>query len=228
MLLEISVTAFSVPGAANARIAPTVGKAFEQFAKAPKDSPLQLAIADKVLRPLLEKYNSAVAAGKSVNALGLPASASAAAAQAVDDSAAAIIATNLKNLDGANKEKAVALFGEDFFEVMSDMAMPELTAFIDDAMVLMRKSGVIDDISLLSRTQAMSGFLKVFNIDAAMLNASRLDVDQKLLAVDGVTPETLAQNIENMSNVPIVQQSAFDNLAANGFDVARYSDEEAG
>jgi hypothetical protein len=219
--------AFNVPGSASLRIAPTVGKAFEQFVKAPKDSPLQLAIADRVLRPLLEKYNSAVAAGKSVNALGLPASASAAAAQAADNSTAAIIATNLKNIDGANKEKAVALFGEDFFQVMSDMAMPELTAFIDDAMVLVRKSGVIDDISLLSRTQAMSGFLKVFNIDSAMLNAARLDVDEKLLAVNGVTPETLAQNIENMSKVPGIQQNVFDNLAANGFDVARYSDEEA-
>ena len=218
---------FSVPGLANARIAPTVGKAFEQFVRAPKDGPLQLAIANKVLRPLLDKYNAAVAAGKSVNALGLPATASAAAAQAVDDSAAAIIATNLKNLDGANKEKALALFGEDFFRVMSDMAMPELTTFIDDAMVLMRKSGVIDDISLLSRTDAMSGFLKVFNIDAAMLDAARLDVDTKLLAVDGVTPETLAQNIENMSKVPGIQQNALDNLAANGFDVTRYSDEEA-
>ena len=218
----------SVPGASSARIAPTIGKAFDQYARARKDGPLQLAIADKVLRPLLEKYNSAVAAGKSVNALGLPASASAAAAQAADDSAAAIIATNLKNLDGANKEKAIALFGDDFFEVMSNMAMPELTAFIDDAMVLMRKSGAIDDISLLSRTDAMSSFLKVFNIDAAALNAARLDVDNKLLAVDGVTPETLAQNIENMSSVPIVQQSVFDNLAVNGFDVARYSDEEAG
>jgi hypothetical protein len=218
---------FTVPGAANARIAPTIGKAFEQFTGAPPNSPLQLAIADKVLRPLLEKYNAAVAAGKSVNALGLPASASAAAAQAADNSTAAIIATNLKNIDGANKEKAIALFGEDFFQVMSGMAMPELTAFIDDAMVLVRKSGVIDDISLLSRTPAMSGFLKVFNIDEAMLNAARLDVDQKLLAVDGVTPETLAQNIENMSKVPGIQQNAFDNLAANGFDVARYNNQEA-
>ena len=217
---------FSVPGSANARIAPTVGKAFEQFVRAPKDSPLQLAIANKVLRPLMEKHNAAVAAGKSVNALGLPATPLDAIAQAADDSAAAIIATNLKNLDGAAKEKALVLFGEEFFGTMSGMAMPELTAFIDDAMILMRKSGVIDDISLLSRTDAMSGFLKIFNIDAAMLNASRADVDAKLLAVDGVTPETLAQNIENMSRVPGVQQSALDNLAANGFDVTRYSDDE--
>jgi hypothetical protein len=217
---------FNVPGASNARIAPTVGKAFEQFAKSPPNSPLQLAIANKVLRPLLDKYNAAVAAGKSVNALGLPATPLDAIAQIADDSAAAIIATNLKNLDGAAKEKALVLFGEDFFGAMSNMAMPELTAFIDDAMVLMRKSGVIDDISLLSRTDAMSGFLKVFNIDAAMLNAARADVDAKLLAVDGITPETLAQNIDNMSKVPGVQQSALDNLAANGFDVTRYNDDE--
>jgi hypothetical protein len=218
---------FDVPGMSNGRIAPTIGKALEQFTKAPIDSPLQLAIADKVLRPLQEKYNAAVQAGKNVNALGLPPTAADAAAQAADDSAAAMIAVNLKNLDASSKEKALVLFGEEFFEAMANMAMPELTAFIDDAMVLVRKSGVIDDISLLSRTEAMSGFLKIFNIDNAMLNAARLDVDEKILAVDGVTPETLAKNIENISQMPGIKEDSLDFLTDAGFDLGRYSAEEA-
>ena len=215
-----------VPGLSQAQIAPTVGKAFDQFVKARKDGPLQLAIANKVLKPLLEKYNAAVTAGKSVNTLGLPSSAGAAAAQAVDDSAAAIIATNLKNLDAATKERAVALLGDDFFEVMSNMAVPELSTFLDDIDVLLRKSGVIDDISLLSRTEATSSFLKLFNIDGAMLGGARADMDQRMLAVDGVTPETLAQNIENISQAPGIKEDTFDFLAQAGFDVNRYSPEE--
>jgi hypothetical protein len=219
---------FSIPGRPNARIAPTVGKALEQYVKASRDgaTEIQEAIANKVLRPLLEKYNAAVTAGKNVNALGLPANASAAAAQAVDDSAAAIIATNLKNLDAANKERAIALFGDDFFEIMSNMEMRELMPLIDDMMLLTRKSGVIDDISLLTRTEATSAFLKLFNIDAAMLNAAKADVDARLLQVDGITPEGLARNIENISQAPGVKDDALDFLIESGFDINRYSADE--
>jgi len=217
----------SVPGAANLYIPATIGKAFQQFAKARPGGPMQMAVATKVLLPLFKKYNEAVTAGKNVNALGLPATATDAVAQAADDSIAAIISTNLKNLDAATRERALALLGEDFFKVISTMAVPDLAVFMDDIMVLLRKSGAIDDISILSRVEAMPGFLKLFNIDEPMLNAARIDMDAKMANVGGATPETLAQNIENLSQAPGIKEDALDFFARAGFDVTTYSADEA-
>jgi hypothetical protein len=217
----------SVPGVANTYIPATIGKAFQQFAKARKDGPMQMAIANKVLLPLFKKYNEAVTAGKNVNALGLPATATDAVAQAADNSTAAIIAINLKNLDAATRERALALLGEDFFKVISTMTAPDLAVFMDDAMVLLRKSGAIDDVSILSRSKNMPGFLKLFNIDEPMLNAARIDMDARMADVGGITPETLAQNIENLSQAPGIKEDTLDFLTKAGFDVNTYSADEA-
>jgi len=216
----------NIPGNVNARISPTVGKALAQYDKLPKESPLRQAIVDRVLKPLQDKYNAAAQAGKSVNSLGLPTTAKAAADQAMDESAAAIIATNLKNLDTASKERATALLGEDFFQLISNMPPKELAPFLDDIDVILRKSGVIDDVSLLTKTTAVTQFVRIFDVDATMLQAARTDVAEKFAKVDGVTPETLEQNIRNISQLPGVQDDTLAYLTANGFDVSRYSTAE--
>lgn len=212
-----------IPGVVGGtRIAPTLGKALQQFEKGTKE--VKDAVAKRVLGPLYKRYNSRAEAGEAITALGTPKTASEALRSAEELSVSQIVAQNLRTLSQARQERGVALFGAEDFARLQAMGEEDLAKYLDDINIIIRGSMPLDNIAQLSQNPNAMSLLRQFRYDDAAHDAARLDLEARVETVPAKTPETIQENIENISEIADVRQALDD--AIDRYGLAQYGNRE--
>jgi hypothetical protein len=177
------------------------------------------ALNTRVLRPAYEKYAAGAKSGKDIDLLGRAATDSAAIKETGEATVAATILSNLKNLDDAERARGAALLGDTLFADLQKLDPKGVAKFMDTIDTVLKETGAIDAMRVVSDSSLQGRFLKLFDIDQATRAAAAAKVSRNISDIPAVTPESTLKAAEKISENVRIEDDIVRSLSEAGYPV---------
>lgn len=170
---------------------------FYNNSKKNKDFAMVREIESLILKPMHKRYVEKAKTGRPVDGFGQFVKASDTLANNIQENVNLTIARQLKEAEGETLEIAMKVFGEDLFKEVRRLQINSLAKFIDDIKLAFDETGTLPTFGNLKK--AKSEFLRRFSVDEKMYQAALDDATGKAMDIPTVTPESLANDLVNIS-----------------------------